>query len=113
MAVTPRNNQAAAQPAVRQAPRASRGSNTGAGQDWEKADAFINIALPTTMGNKVRLDALKLYQSNPVHAQIIEKMSAPELTAEQRAEKLEAFKQLLVLEFNLPLTDEQKQLVDF
>lgn len=103
-----------AQPAVRQAAtRPSRGSNTGAGQDWEKADAFINIALPTTGANRVRLDAIKLYSSNPVHAQIIDKMTAPELTVEDKLAKLEALKQLMVLEFNLPLTDEQKQLVDF
>lgn len=110
MAVKPTNAPA---PAVRPAQRPSRGTNSGAGQDWEKADAFINIALPTAQGNKVRVDAVKLYMSNPVHAQIIEKMTAPELTVEQKAEKLEALKQLFVLEFNLPLTDEQKQLVDF
>jgi hypothetical protein len=114
MAVTPRNNTATNNaPAVRAAQRPSRGSNSGAGQDWEKADAFINIALPTEHGNRVRLDAVKLYMSNPVHAQIITKMTAPELTVEDKLAKLEALKQLMVLEFNLPLTDEQKVLVDF
>lgn len=112
MAVTPSNNTNNA-PAVRPAARPTRGSNKGAGEDWEKADAFINIAVPTAVGQRVRLEAIKLYNSNPVHAQLIAKLTAPELTPEQKAEKLEALKQLMIFEFNLPLTDEQKVLVDF
>lgn len=92
--------------------RPSRGSNTQAGNDWEKADAFINIALPTG-GGRVRLESIKLKMSNVVHAQIIEKMTAPELTDADRVAKLEALKQLFILDFTLPLSDEQKQIVDF
>ena len=112
MAVKPNANQP--QAAVRQvAQRPSRGSNTQAGQDWEKADAFINIALPTGNGQRVRLESIKLKLSNVVHAQIIEKLTAPELTDADRIAKLESLKQLFILDFTLPLTDEQKQLVDF
>lgn len=103
-----------AQPQVqRAARRPSNGNNTGAGQDWEKADAFINIAIPTANGNRTRVDSLKLKLSNVVHAQIIAKLSDPDLTPEQRAAKLESFKQALVLEFTLPLSDEEKQLAEF
>lgn len=112
MAVVARNNQPQAQ--VRQAAnRPSRGSNTQAGQDWEKADAFINIALPTGNGQRVRLESIKLKLSNVVHAQLIEKLTAPELDDAGRLAKLEALKQLFILDFTLPLSDEQKQLVDF
>ena len=114
MAVKPNNQAASPAPAVRQqSQRPTRGSNTGAGQDWEKADAFINIALPTGNGQRVRLESVKLKMSNVVHAQIIEKMTAPELTDADRLTKLEALKQLFILDFTLPLSDEQKQLVDF
>lgn len=102
-----------AQPAVRAAQRPSRGSNSGAGQDWEKADAFINIAIPTANGNRTRVDSIKLKLSNVVHAQIIAKLSDPNLTPEEKAAKLESFKANLVLEFTLPLSDEEKTLADF
>lgn len=104
------NNQPNVQRAAR---RPSNGANSGAGQDWEKADAFINIAIGTASGGRTRVDSLKLKLSNVVHKQIIEKLSDPALSPEERAAKLESFKQALVLEFTLPLSDEEKQLAEF
>ena len=107
-------NSTAPAPAVRQAAtRPSRGANAGAGADWEKADAFINIALPTTGGNRVRVESIKLKLSNVVHEQLITKLSDPALTPEQRQEKLNSLRDMFILEFTLPLTDEQKELVNF
>ena len=89
------------------------GNNNQNGSDWEKADAFLNIALPTAKGEKVRLDSIKLKASNPVHKQLIDRLSAPDLTPEQQAEKLKSLVSLFQIEFTVPRSDEDKELVEF
>lgn len=88
----------------------TRATNATQGQQWEKASAFLNISLPTVGGDNVRVDSIKLKDSNVVHAQIIEKLSDPDLTAEQRAEKLQALTKLLIIDFQVVRSDEEKQI---
>lgn len=80
------------------------------GNQWEKASAFLNISLPTVGGDNVRVDSIKLKESNVVHAQIIDKLSDPDLTPEQRAEKLKALTALLIIDFQVVRSDEEKQI---
>lgn len=88
-------------------------NNPAQGQQWEKASAFLNISLPTAGGDNVRVDSIKLKESNVVHAQIINKLSDPDLTPEQRAEKLKALTGLLIIDFQVVRSDEEKELVNF
>ncbi|AUV61861.1 toxin [Pseudomonas phage Littlefix] len=94
---------------------ATRTTSTQAaqGNQWEKASAFLNISLPTAGGDNVRVDSIKLKESNVVHAQIISKLSDPALSAEERAEKLKALTGLLIIDFQVVRSDEEKELVDF
>lgn len=81
--------------------------------NWEKAQAFLNISLPTAGGDNVRVDSIKLKASNVVHAQLIDKLSDPALTDAERKAKLAALKDLLLIDFQLVRSDEEKQVVDF
>lgn len=80
------------------------------GQQWEKAAAFLNISLPTVGGENVRVDSIKLKESNVVHRQIMDKLMDESLTAEQRAEKLKALVGLLIVDFQVVRSDEEKQI---
>lgn len=91
------------QSSARPAPAAAQNNS------WEKAAAFINIALPTRNGgDPVRLDAIKLKVSNVVHNQIIDLLK--DADPAERAKILEQIKQRLVLDFQLIRADEDKEL---
>lgn len=94
--------------AVKKRSTAGAGNSAPQGQNWEKAAAFINIALPTRNGDDVRLDSVKLKASNVVHNQLIELLS--NATPEERVKLLEQIKERLVLDFQLVRADEDKEL---
>jgi len=85
-------------------------AQTNANQQWEKASAFLNIGLPTKSGETVRVDSIKLKASNVVHKQIIDRLSNPDLTAEERAAAMSRLKDLLIIDFTVVRSDEEKEL---
>lgn len=97
------------QASVQQRQRPSRGANSGSGQDFEKAIGFINIAVPIAKGQKTRVESIALKASNIVHQQIFDKLTDPNLTDEERAAKMQSFKDALVFDLVLPLSDEDKE----
>lgn len=90
--------------------RTNANQSANRGQEWEKAAAFLNISLPTVGGDNVRVDSIKLKESNVVHRQIMDKLTDPDLTPEQVQEKLKTLVSLLIVDFQVVRSDEEKQI---
>lgn len=101
--------------AVKNNKTAATTTTTNGSGSWEKATAYLNIALPSASkpGELIRVESVKLKASNVVHQQLINRLNDPEATPEQIAERIARFKELIVIDFVMARTEDEKEVIAF
>lgn len=83
-------------------PQQSNNSATNRADDNWKADAFLNISVPTKNGKRRRLVAVPLKMSKPKEAALIERLKA-------NPDDVHALKAVLELDFHMAEGEEEAQ----